>query len=256
MRIKYKLSRFLATIFSAAACVTAPLSGFSQEAGSDVDYANRLSLAHVKSVSSKVNADARFGLKKLSDFIKLKTVVTPSDVVSIDIESDDLTFFPFLYWPVKSYPKTLSAEAQKKVQAYINNGGVILFDTHAAGDNQMTALKTMLGDVQIKALTRLPENHALKRTFYLVTDMKAAAQNKPLWVEIPDGDNLENISSVIIGDTGWSEIWAGKSYGANPDDREQALRIGMNIVLYSLTGNYKKSQTHDGAVQEKIELRK
>jgi hypothetical protein len=33
-------------------------------------------------------------------------------------------------------------------------------------------------------------------------------------------------------------------YGQNPRQRELALRAGVNIMIYLLTGNYKADQVH------------
>ena len=43
--------------------------------------------------------------------------------------TDDLSFFPLLYWPMDPREKDLSPEALSKIADYMRNGGTILFDT-------------------------------------------------------------------------------------------------------------------------------
>jgi hypothetical protein len=40
--------------------------------------------------------------------------------------------------------------------------------------------------------------------------------------------------------------------GSDPRQREMALRGGVNIVMYALTGNYKADQVHVPALLERL----
>ena len=43
---------------------------------------------------------ARAGLLGLSDKLWQRTSIEPMMPMAVDIEKDELAFFPFLYWPV------------------------------------------------------------------------------------------------------------------------------------------------------------
>jgi hypothetical protein len=45
---------------------------------------------------------------------------------------DELSFFPFLYWPVTPDQPIPSDEAYAKLNRYLRTGGMILFDTRDA----------------------------------------------------------------------------------------------------------------------------
>ena len=49
--------------------------------------------------------------------------------MGVDLEKDDLSFFPLLYWPMDPREKDLSPQALSKIADYMRNGGTILFDT-------------------------------------------------------------------------------------------------------------------------------
>ena len=60
------------------------------------------------------------------------------------------------------------------------------------------------------------------------------------------------MSSLIIGENDWGAAWA-LSPGGNPlfplvpggeSQRERSFKFGVNLVMYSLTGNYKGDQVH------------
>ena len=48
----------------------------------------------------RVDAMSKAGLLGLSSSFSNRTTVEPEAPMAVDIESDELAFFPFLYWPV------------------------------------------------------------------------------------------------------------------------------------------------------------
>src|SRR5262249_39020854 len=85
-------------------------------------------LAYVRSNSSRLDDTALDGLKVLSRTLKEKTRFQPVDIIALDPDQDDLSLFPFIYWPVPDNAQTLSARAQAKLQNYLDKGGMVLFD--------------------------------------------------------------------------------------------------------------------------------
>lgn len=227
-----------------AAQPSAPAAGSSQ-------YANALYLAYVLTPSQSINTESRSGLTGLADEIGKKTAAVPKGVVGIDIERDEIAVFPFIYWPVSASSPRLSEKAQKKVQNYINTGGVIVFDTGYAGGNAQSVLTNMLGNVIIKPLVPMDKNHTLTKSFYLVADL-VGSRNGTVWVEAPGARGAENVSSVIISDKMWARAWTGMAAQPNEEERNRILRSGINMVMYALTGNYKEDQIHIPSILERL----
>jgi hypothetical protein len=91
-----------------------------------------------------------------------------------------------------------------------------------------------------------------------------------LWIEAlppPDKNGVsaparggDSVSPVIIGGNDWASAWATDSRGrplsepvpGGDAQREQALRFGVNLVMYALTGNYKTDQVHAPALLERL----
>ena len=72
----------------------------------------------------------------------------------------------------------------------------------------------------------------------------------------------DGVSPVIIGGNSWAEAWAEDEFGGpryvigsgydGERQRELALRFGINLVMYALTGNYKADQVHVPALLERL----
>jgi hypothetical protein len=72
---------------------------------------------------------SRAGLFGLGLELQARTAYEPALPVGVDIERDDLSFYPLLYWPMSATEKDLSPRAAAKVERFMREGGTILFDT-------------------------------------------------------------------------------------------------------------------------------
>jgi hypothetical protein len=70
----------------------------------------------------------------------------------------------------------------------------------------------------------------------------------------------DGVSSILITSNDFAGAWATQSDGqpmlpmveGEPRQREMAFRAGVNIVMYTLTGNYKADQVHVPALLERL----
>ena len=77
---------------------------------------------------------SRAGLVGLTATLNRRTAVETAEPLAVDIESDELIFFPLLYWPVTAEQAPPSPRAVERINRYLETGGTILFDTRDAGD--------------------------------------------------------------------------------------------------------------------------
>jgi len=237
-------------------------------------------LAHVLTGDARVDGDAEAGLRGLGDQLWLRTSVEPDLPLGVDLEVDELAFYPFLYWPVTTSQPLPSAEAYAKLNKYLRTGGMILFDTRdgdIAGAGGATpeaqALQRLASGLDIPPLEPMPPDHVLSRTFYLLQDFPGRHTGRTLWVEAapPDAEQVEGmpfrnlndgVTPVIFGGNDWAAAWAtddngvplypvGRGY-AGDQQRELAYRFGINVVMHVLTGNYKSDQVHVPALLERL----
>lgn len=242
-----------------------------EEAEALASAANATRLAYVKTGLSEVDNVAMTGLKSLSQALRERTAVEPSDPAGIDIERDELTFYPVLYWPIDTKMQKPSPAALAKAEAYMKNGGTIIFDTRDRGEAWMGGelnatpgeiyLRGMLNDMDVPQVEAVPSDHVLTKSFYILTAFPGRFEDGPLWVErtAPNAEPgkrpvrlADGVSSILITSNDLAGAWAMDDngspllplYGADPRQREIALRAGINIVVYLLTGNYKSDQVH------------
>ena len=139
-----------------------------------------------------------------------------------------------------------------------DNGGD--FSSSSTGD----ALKRVLAKLDIPPLEPVPDSHVLTRTFYLLKTFPGRYEGSPLWVESQDANaasnNSDGVSGIIIGSNDYAAAWAMNDQGeplnamipGSDRQREMAFRVGVNIVMYALTGNYKTDQVHIPALLERL----
>ncbi|MGX9356062.1 DUF4159 domain-containing protein [Roseobacteraceae bacterium S113] len=241
---------------------------------------NEVVLGHVLTGNARVDDMARAGLAGLSQTLFFRTSVEPTDPVSVDLERDELAFFPFLYWPIDENQPIPSDAAYAKLNAYLRSGGMILFDTRDAdvagfGAASPTGrrLQDLAAPLDIPPLEPLPQDHVLTRTFYLLQDFPGRHMGRAVWVEAapPDAEQIEGmpfrnlndgVTPVVIGGNDWAAAWAidargapmvpvGRGY-AGERQREMAYRFGVNLIMHVLTGNYKSDQVHVPALLDRL----
>jgi Domain of unknown function (DUF4159)/Aerotolerance regulator N-terminal len=229
-----------------------------------------LRLAYVRTGDDAVDAESRAGLVGLSDVLNRRTAVETADPLAIDIETDELIFFPLLYWPVTADQPPPSPVAIERINRYIETGGTILFDTRN-GDEQTPGpfggaaiaadrLRRLTAGIKMPALAPIPPDHVLTKSFYLMHEFPGRWDVGTLWVEPVENHVNDGVSSVIVGADDWAGAWAIDKEGrplyavvpGGEEQREMALRFGINLVMYVLTGNYKADQVHVPAILERL----
>ncbi len=206
-------------------------------------YMNGTYLAYVNSGTERINRDSERGLTALQAALTDKTSLDPNaEIVSIDLDSDTLLPFKFLYWPVTDDDPVLSKRAQEKVQAFIDDGNVIMFDVRSTKPNLLEVVSRVLGDVNLGPLTTMPGDHSLTYTFYRTDGLAGTFNIDPIYIQTPNTSRSEDVTSVIIGRRDWAKAWAGRSIAPNSEGFKAALRAGMHAVLYAYTGNYQKAK--------------
>ena len=76
-----------------------------------------------------IDAVTRAGIAGLSRFMIEKTALEPGQPAGVDIAKDELSFYPLIYWPIDARAAMPSEAAIARVDAYMQSGGTVLFDT-------------------------------------------------------------------------------------------------------------------------------
>ena len=236
-------------------------------------------LAYIIPGDADVDATSLAGLRGLSTILNERTALDPGDPIGVDPSKDELTFFPLLYWAIAPDTPMPTPATMARIDAYMKQGGSVLFDTRdqllrSTQINTITGtpagerLKAMLSGLDIPPLEPVPADHVLTKTFYLLSDFPGRYDGGPLWVQytesatptdrpVAEGDG---VSPILITENDFAAAWATDASGHflyptvpnNPMQREYAVRAGINIVMYTLTGNYKSDQVHVPDILERL----
>lgn len=278
-----RLSRGAAAI-ALALSMSMPLPGRAQDLSADDQLAllatSEATLAYVLTGSAEIDRVSEAGLRGLSNVLWSRTSVEPAAPIGVNLETDELAFFPMLYWPITAEQAMPSPDAHRRLNDYLRGGGMIVFDTRDAhlggfgsGTPEGRRLRALAAPLDIPPLEPVPEDHVLTRTFYLLNDFPGRHATRDVWVEaapadaeqiegMPFRDLNDGVTPVLIGGNDWAAAWAVTEFGqpmfpigrgmTGERQRELAFRFGVNLVMHVLSGNYKSDQVHVPALLDRL----
>ncbi len=264
-----------------AATVTVPADVAPADVPS-VKATSEVTFGYVLTGDQSVDSVSSQGLTGLMRVLRARTAVEPGEPRGVDIVKDEIAFYPVLYWPVVDTAEALPEDALAKIDAYMKQGGMIIFDTRDYGNGLPTgmamagergpALQRLIGRLDLPRLEPVPDGHVLTKSFYLLQTFPGRWDGGQLWVEAQEetgadegGDErrarqADGVSSILVTPNDFAAAWALDERGrplypvvpGGERQREMALRTGVNIVMHALTGNYKADQVHVPALLERL----
>jgi hypothetical protein len=240
---------------------------------------SKVTFAYVTTGDAATDEASRRGLIGLNKFLIARTAVEPGEPFAVNVATDEITFFPVLYWPVLPNAQPMPEAVLAKIDAYMKQGGMIIFDTKDYGQGMptgysfrgdgQTPLQRLLSGLDVPRVEPVPEHHVLTKSFYLLRSFPGRHDGGYLWVEaeVPrDSDQgrqarrVDGVSSILITSNDFASAWAVDDQGrplypmvpGGERQREMAFRVGVNIIMYVLTGNYKADQVHVPALLERL----
>ncbi|HLY00390.1 MAG TPA: DUF4159 domain-containing protein [Roseiarcus sp.] len=245
----------------------------------DMDAALSTRLAYVVTGDASVDETSKLGLEALTRVLAARTSAELAEPVGLNPARDELAFYPLIYWPIVAGLPQPKPEARTRIAAFMKNGGTMIFDTRDAlvarpgGPPTAEALwlRTFLKGVDVPELEPVPRDHVLTKTFYLLDRIVGRTAIGQTWIEAlppPDpNDHVrrparagDSVSPIIIASDDLAGAWAEDAGGrplyplipGGARQRELAMRSGINLVMYTLTGNYKADQVHAKDILERL----
>lgn len=232
-----------------------------------VDAVLETRLAYVRTGRQDVDLLSAQGLGTLTQVLAARTSAEMAEPADVNPETDELFPYPVVYWRVVSNQSPPSEKAAQRINDYLGRGGMIVFDApnqigaNEGEDGQQVsqALNNILVRLNVPPLVQVPEDHVLRRSFYLLPDLPGRYTGAPVYIE-RGSVTTDGVSSIIIGSHDWAAAWARDTrglplYPAVPGgerQREWSYRFGVNLVMYALTGNYKADQVHLPAIMQRL----
>ena len=223
-------------------------------------------LAYIVTGDKEVDDLSKAGLEGLSEILRNRTSVEPGDPVGLDLDRDEPRLYALIYWPITSTQPALSPRAAAALDRFIKTGGIIFIDTRdrhmnfdrPAGGNP--DLKRLLAGIETPPLIAMPQDHVITKSFYLLSDMPGRWQGGKVWIEAGSGRVNDGVTTIVIGSNDYAGAWAMDQRGrgvmpvspGGETQREISFRVGVNLVMHALTGNYKDDQVHLPDIMQRL----
>ena len=224
-------------------------------------------LAYVKIKNSQINNISENGLETIRNLLITRTSINPKGVIGLDIKSDNIYSYPFIYWPLTKNLLSIKKPEIIKIKNYLDNGGIFFFDIIGFSrknlnlkEKKFQEIRKFLNEIEANELSIIPKGHTLTKSFYLLNKFPGKWDNKILFVENSNLQYKDGVSSIILGFNNWSKAWAVDDNNlplfpvvpGGERQRELSYRFGINIAMYALTGNYKSDQIHSKSILKRL----
>lgn len=174
----------------------------------------------------------------------------------VRLDEPELFESPFLYWSGERAFAPLSEAEVLGLRRFVELGGFLLIDD-ATGDQEsipgaasfdQSVRRELARAFPREALNRLPDDHVVYRSFYLVRRAVGRLASSPPIEAITRGERVAVLYTRHDLGGAWDRSDAGQFLYpvlvGGERQREEAYRFGVNLVLYALCLDYKDDQVH------------
>jgi hypothetical protein len=193
-------------------------------------------------------------MRELSLELRLRTRLAPRrDPSVVSLDPDELFQTPFLYVAgTGGLPGLLDdAQAQAHLRRFVDLGGMIVFDDADGGADLgfRRDVETLVGAMLPGAkLSRVAADHVLYRSFYIIDFPAGRTRAEDHTLGVQDEGRIKILvlpndlgGALARGDDG---LYRWRCTPGGNTQREWAIRMGVNILLYATCTDYKSDRAH------------
>ncbi|MFQ5850031.1 MAG: DUF4159 domain-containing protein [Candidatus Binatia bacterium] len=177
----------------------------------------------------------------------------------VKLTDPDLFSYPFLYIAGKYDFEPFSPEEVERLRRFLSYGGFLLADDalgqrgYGFDKGLRREMKRVFPEREFK---RLPSSHATMRSYYLLRSIGGRRIVRPYL----EGISVRNITPVIYCQNDLGGAWERDELGnwvspctpGGEEQRRDAFHLGINLILYALTGNYKEDLIHVPFIRKRL----
>lgn len=169
----------------------------------------------------------------------------------ITLSDPELFYCPFLYMAGKYEFEPFSQAERERLRRFLSFGGFMLAEdtmgSRSSGFDK--AFRREMREVLPRhELRSLAPDHPVYQSFYMISTVGGRQRVSTLL----EGITMDNWTPVIYCRNDLSGAWARNRFGAWVHEcvpggelqRNAAFKTGINIIVYSLTSDYKKDVVH------------
>lgn len=177
----------------------------------------------------------------------------------VSLTDSDLFSYPFLYMAGKYDFEPFTQEEIEILRRYLSYGGFLLADDslgqpgYGFDKSLRREIKRLFPEQELK---RLPSGHAATRSYYLIRRIGGMRMVQPYL----EGIHLGSATPLIYCQNSLGGAWERDQLGnwINPctpggeEQRRDAFHLGINLILYSMTENYKEDLIHVPFIRKRL----
>ena len=226
------------------------------------DYSN-LSIPQIEYKDGYSNPHPTAVESLLGQIERRTSIETDRGSLQIELSHPNLYQYPFVYMGGSEEFEIFSGSELERLRNYLSYGGFLLIDNNSSNigskfDNSVRKMIDVLfPQIPLKKISR---DHSIFRSFYLIDRVYGRKQiNSYL-----EGINIKGRTVLVYSadDLGgaWARDklgqWTHDIIGGGTRERQLAIRLGVNIVMYALTLDYKKDMVHLPIILERLKRHK
>jgi len=191
------------------------------------------------------------GNRLMWELIKRTSVEAHIKTVTVRLDDPRLFEYPFVYISGDQEFLPFSKKEIDNLRLYLEFGGTMLIDD-CIGKEDFGFDKSIKREIKRlfpgKSLEKLHDEHTIFKSFYLLNKAYGRIMENPFL----EGVTLGKRTVIIYSQNDLGGAWARDPLGTweyevvpgGKKQREMAFRLGINIIMYALTGDYKQDQVH------------
>jgi hypothetical protein len=167
------------------------------------------------------------------------------------LSDPELFYAPFLYMAGKYEFEPFSPVERERLRRFLSFGGFLLAEDTigARGSGFDQSFRREMREVlPHNELRRLTPDHSVYQSFYMISSVGGRQRVNTLL----EGITIDNWTPVMYCQNDLSGAWARDRFGrwlhecapGGEPQRSAAFKTGINIIVYSLTSDYKKDVVH------------
>ena len=222
------------------------------------DYSN-LSIPQVKYENGQPNPHPTAVGSLLGQVARRTSIEVNRKPLHMTLSHPNLYQYPFIYMAGSDEFGVFSLNELHRLRNYLSYGGFLLIDDNSAKANSKfdISVRKMIGalfpQVPLKKISR---DHSIFRSFYLINRVAGRKQISPYL----EGINIKGRTVLIYSTNDLGGAWARDKLGQWTHDivggdsrqRQLTIRLGVNIIMYALTLDYKKDMVHLPIILERL----
>lgn len=187
----------------------------------------------------------------LFEVIQTTSVEATPSVVQLEPDDPGLFAHPFAVLVGDAALPELTERAREQLVRYLSYGGFLFVDD-ATGTPESEfdqSVRALCGRLfPTRPLTVLPADHSVYRSFFLLQEPMGRIATHRVLEGVPQGSThallygRDDLSGALDRRGDGSDARACTPGGEA--QRREAVKLGVNLVLYALTSNYKRDAAH------------